>query len=49
MRDLTDQEFSSLTIEERKRLVGQKFRMKKDVFHPNLLLMNSYFSTEEQI
>jgi hypothetical protein len=46
-RDLSDLEFNQLTIEERKQLTHQKLRLKREIFHPNMLLMQSNFLNSE--
>ncbi len=41
VRDLTDDEFNSLTIEQRKRIAAKQLKLKREYFHPNMMLMHS--------
>lgn len=46
-RDMTDEEFERLTINERKTLAGKALKMKREMFHPNLMLMHSIMLQSE--
>ena len=37
----------SLTIEERKKIVGMKLKIKSEIFNPNYLMMQANFLNSE--
>ena len=46
-RDMTEDEFANLTLEERKTHAKKVLNLKRDMFHPNLMLMHSNFLQSE--
>ena len=46
-RDLTDAEFQRLSLDEKKHIVSKSMKMKRDVFHSNLMMLTSNFLPSE--
>ena len=47
VRDLTDEEFNSLNLEERKKIAAKQLKLKREYFHPNMMLMHSNIMQSE--
>ena len=47
LRDLSDLEYAQLTLDQRKALAKQFLHLKREIFHPNIMLMHSTFLSSE--
>jgi ribosomal protein L29 len=46
-RDLTNEELNALTLSQRKDLAKKYLKLKREYFHPNMMMMNGNFLQSE--